>query len=509
MDELVLTLNIGTYSCEVIVFNELGEILIKRAKNLIMENPYPYFYEQDPKEWIRILKELTQEISRKIDLKNVRMICLTGHTQSLLLADSNLNPLTKCILWLDQRGFNEFYMLRRSLRARKLYELTGIKLDITVPLCKLLWVKRLKPKLFKKISRIYFSPKDYLIELFTGQYATDYPTASTTGFLNIYRKIWEREVLDIVKIDESVLPKLVNAHEVIGILSEEAAKILNVKAGTPVTIGAANVITYALGAGVTDEGQVADSTVVSEVVSVPIEEPLLDPLQRIDCVIHALPNKWLIVGAMMTSGAIIQWAIKNIIEDNSFNVELIDKYVEQCSPGARGLIVLPHFMGERTPYWNPKARGVILGLTLNHGKEHLVRALIESIGFGVKSIIEVFGELGLSINEIRIIGSWALSKTLRKVKADILGIKVVTPKYTEAACVGACILGLVGEGYYKHIEDAIKNIVKINEITYPDPGRKVFYEKMYEVYRKAYCNLIEIFEELSNITEEFLSLIHI
>ena len=503
-DSLVLTLNIGTFACEAAVFDMNANMLMRVEESLTIRSSKPNYYEQEPRNWIDTIIDITRSISKRIDLnKNkIEAIVLTGHTQSLLLTDATLSPLTSCILWLDQRAIKEFEALRKdAMVTEELYKLTGIKYDVTIPLCKLLWIRRSRPKALSKFKRIYFSPKDYIAEFFTGRYVIDYPTASTTGFLNIHSGKWESYALDIAALDASDMPKLVKAHEVVGTLKSDVAEILGLKSGIPVIIGKCNVLAYALGAGVISSSQVADSTVASEIVSIPTDKPVLDPLQRIDCIIHAVPSKWLVVGAMMSSGIVLRWLMKNLLSvGNSREISLIDELASKSPPGARGLIVLPHFMGERTPYWNPKARGVIVGMTLGHSKEDLVRAFIESIGFGVKNIIEVFDELGLKPDDVRVIGPFAALRILREVKADILGIKISMPRYVDAACVGAYILGLVGTNYYNNIEAALNDVVKINEIVLPDLRKNSIYSKLYEIYKSTYYNLIEIFDNLYSAT---------
>jgi len=208
---------------------------------------------------------------------------------------------------------------------------------------------------------------------------------------------------------------------------------------------------------------------------------------------------------MAALGKCLDWVRQVVGPGLSFE-ELIAQAV-QAPPGAGGLIFLPYLAGERAPIWDPQARGVFFGLTLNHRPEHLVRAVLESVAFALRHVAGELIEGGARIDELRVCGGHAQSGEWNQIKADVTGFSVAVPRVREAALMGvreaalmgAAVLAGVGAGQFTDITSGANQMVRIDSVLEPDPERQQRYSQMFDIYKRLYPDLREAFQELSGL----------
>jgi sugar (pentulose or hexulose) kinase len=309
---------------------------------------------------------------------------------------------------------------------------------------------------------------------------------------------WSDSLCEQLGIPIKKLPDTRPPGTVIGAITDKAAKATGLPRGTPVIAGGGDQQCAALGLGVVRPGQVSATTGTGTFVLADLEEPKLDPKMRVLTSLSVIPDHWVLEASMFTSGALYRWFRDNFMQceqqharEQGIDIyELMNREVECAEPGARGLLMLPHFAGAGAPYWDPEAKGVLHGLTLAHTRSDILRALAEGVCFEVKKSLDVLGELGLDIHELRIAGGVTRSDVWNRLQADIYGKPVVKTGLEETTALGAAILGCVGCDIYRTPQDAVKNMLEIKSEYKPDGKLEKFYKGVYVKHKKLYDDLI-------------------
>jgi xylulokinase len=216
------------------------------------------------------------------------------------------------------------------------------------------------------------------------------------------------------------------------------------------------------------------------------------------CLPHIIEGFWNVSGIISTSGKALDW-FKDAAGGQELDYEGLFEEVCQVPPGARGLIFLPYLAGERTPLWDPYARGCFIGLTASHGRAEMARAVVESVGFAIRDAIEVMGENGLAVGEMRVTGGQARSPLWNQIRADITGRRVLVPEILDSELLGCGIVGLYALGRHRSLEAAVEVLVRIRRAYEPRPELAAPYDELFRLYRRSYQGLKEVFEGLARV----------
>jgi sugar (pentulose or hexulose) kinase len=257
----------------------------------------------------------------------------------------------------------------------------------------------------------------------------------------------------------------------------------------------------ALGAGNIRPGLITENTGGALAIVATLEEPVFDPQGGIPCHYHALPDTYYLLPWGQTAGMALRWfrdvfgveEQREAARSNTDAYDLLTAGAAEVSPGAEGLVVLPHLMGAACPEFNPAARGVWFGVGLHHTKAHFVRATLESIAYMLRRNVEILKKLGIAVTEIRALGGGARSSLWNQIKADVLGVPVVTVATEEQACLGAAILAGTAVGLYPSPQQATEKLVEVTHRWEPDSENKSLYDDKYELYVRLYENLEDLF----------------
>lgn len=255
------------------------------------------------------------------------------------------------------------------------------------------------------------------------------------------------------------------------------------------------------------KGVVSCTIGTSGVVFASCDDVKIDPQNRLHTFCHAVPDKWYVMGVMLSAGGSLRW-FRDALGDQEVRVgkscgmdpyDLLSREAMQAEPGCEGLILLPYLMGERTPYPDPNARGVFFGLTLRHKKNQLVRAVMEGVAYGVKDSLGRLKEAGIEVEQVRVSGGGARSPVWRQIQADVCGVGVLTTEVDEGPAFGAALLAGVGVGVHESVERACEEAVKIVSKTMPVPENVNTYGEYYKIYRPLYGALKPDFDRVSEI----------
>jgi len=492
-----LGIDTSTTSSKALLIDERGEMVSVASSPHTLQTPKPLWSEQDPKEWWQAVSASIHGALEKAGIggEAISAIGLTGQMHGLVLLDEAGEVLRPAILWNDGRTQAQCDDIHARVGKEKFIQVTGnIALTgFTAP--KILWVKENEPEVYSRARHVLL-PKDYIRYRLTGEYAMDKADGSGTVLFDLRARDWSEEVLAALDIPGKWMPPTFEGPEFTGKVSAEAATATGLKSGTPVAAGGGDQAAQAVGVGAVNPGVVSLAVGTSGVVFATTPTALIEPEGRLHAFCHAVPGMWHFMGVMLSAAGSLQWYRDTLAPGISFDDLLLE--AESVPAGSEGLQFLPYLSGERTPYADPLARGAWIGLTLRHARGHLTRAVLEGVSYGLKDSFTLIQNAGLGeILQIRASGGGVKSALWRQILASILEAELVTVNTTEGAAFGAALLAGVGAGSWKDVPTACDQIVKITNITSPDPDQVEAYRKAYPRYCQLYPSLKPSFEQMA------------
>ena len=314
----------------------------------------------------------------------------------------------------------------------------------------------------------------------------------------------------MLDLDARLLPRAYESPEITGQITRETAVVTGLKAGTPVVGGGGDQASSAVGNGIVLPGLTSATLGTSGVIFTHTDLPKLDPLGRIHTFCHAVPGKWHVMGVTQGAGLSLRWFRDQFGASEAWLArqtgvdpyELIIEQAAKIPPGSQGLLWLPYLMGERTPHLDAQARGMWFGLTAAHTRGHMIRSILEGVAFSLRDSIEIFKELEIPVEQIRVSGGGSRSFLWRQIQADIYGRQLVTLRTSEGSAFGAALLAGVGAGIYATVEESARAAIQIRESMTPHAASARLYNRQYQIYRTLYPTVRELAHQLGAIGEE-------
>jgi len=504
-DNRLIGIDIGTTGSRCILFDSEGQVVGSSYVEYAVQTPHPGWAEQHPNQWWKsTLSNLTTLLGKtKVDPEKIAVISVTGQQPSPVFLDREGIPLCNSLLWMDRRTFPQCRLLQETVGEDQLYKKTGLRIDPMYSLSKIMWIRENLPEVFRKTQKI-LQPKDFIIFKLTGKIVTDYASGSATQLLDVQKLEWSPELLRITGLSPDKLPSLSLSTSIAGGLSDQVASEIGLKQGTPVVVGAGDSTVSAVGAGVVRAGHTCVNIGTASDVMTCVRKPRLDPKRRMGYYPHAVPGKYITIAGANTSGISLRWFRDQFcgVEKNSAHSLDLDPYdlmnleAERSKPGAEGLIFLPYLLGERSPVFDPLARGCFFGITLRHQRCDFIRSIMEGIGYSIKDRIDAQEEIGIKVSSITIAGGAAKSGLWRQIVADITGKKVRLLRVTEATCLGAAVLGGVGVKIYATVEDMCDKVVPTAKVHQPAQHNHATYQSLFSIYKELYSSTKPLFEKI-------------
>ena len=450
-----------------------------------------------------------KEIASKLNVREVKVdaLAISAQAESFVVLDKEDQPLRNVIVWLDSRSSVEADEIRNEFGKRRIYHTTGSPdVDPTWTSTKLLWIRKNEPDIFRKISKILFV-EDYLIYRMTNNFAANGALYCSSLLYDIINNTWWKDMLDFLKIDESILPKLYPSGVEVGRLTEEARKELKISKDSIVVSGGMDQACGCVGTGNISPGILTENIGASLNVCVTTDKPVFDKNFRVPCQTHSVFEKFIYLPWTKTAGMTLKWFKDNFCEEQikeasrrGINVyDILTKNIKKIPPGSNGVIMLPYLAGAMSPEMDENARGVLYGLNLSTNRDIIIRAIIESITYMLRSNIELVEEANIKVEGIIASGGASNSDTWNQIKADILGKPIMTIVNQDSGCLGAAILSGVGAGIYKSIDQACKLIIKKGKEYIPDSKNIKIYDQYYHIYEDIYKNLKPLFKKTANL----------
>lgn len=488
---------IGSSNLKCLIVGEDGRIGGSASKELVTHYAYPGWAEQNPESWYTAFSETTQRALTASGIKKeyIQAVCITAATHTPVLLDRRNRPLRPAILWTDQRSRHEARWLNQT-HGESIFNIAYHQANPTWTLPQLLWLQRNEPHVVQKTVKLMM-PKDYLRFRLTGTWETDPTDALGTLMLDAAKIKWSGTLCAYIDWPISTLPPIRPPTHIAGGISDKAASATGLLKGTPVVVGTSDTAAESLGAGAVNPGQTIIKLATACNISVVTRAPHPDPL--LFNYYHVVSNLWYTVAATNNGAATHRWMRDQFFRrenpPNGVPKEIsfreMDDMASKIPLGCRGLIFHPYLQGERTPYWDPLLRGDFLGITMQHTREHFVRALYEGIAFSLLDCLFSLNPLKPAMAENRIIGGGSKSTVWRQIVSDVLGKTLLKPEIDEAA-YGAALLAGIGIGMYADEKDAIKTCVNIIDENTPNSQNHDRYMELFEIYKKAQKYLVEI-----------------
>ncbi len=473
-------IDLGTSSLKGILVDKKGKIIREAMSAYPVSHPYPNWSEQNPEEWLFACKKVINDLKKDYE-KLIKGIAFSGQMHGLVLLDKDDNIIRPCMLWNDGRSEKETVYLNEVVGKKTLADLTG---NIAFPgftLPKLLWVKNNEPKNFQKIAKIML-PKDYLVYKFTGVHASDFSDASGTLLLDVKNKVWSQAMCNICEIKEEWLPTLYESYDVVGKVLME----YNLP-NAVVIAGAGDNAAAAIGTNTINNCACNISLGTSGTIFIASDTFVVDKNNALHAFAHA-NGKWHLMGCILSAASCRSWWLEDILATNDYKKDEID--ISNAESGE--LIFLPYLMGERCPHNDVAIRGAFIGLSATTTRGEMSKAIMEGVAFALRDCFEIARSSGLVIKTSTLCGGGAKSKGWAQIIANVLDIEIKTLLNEEGPALGAAILAMLGTKEYSSLSEITK-IIKYNETFKPQEIVAKNYEGKYEVFKKLYPALKNVY----------------
>jgi xylulokinase len=505
---IYLGIDIGTSATKTLAIDDAGRILAEAmSAEYPLFHPQPSWSEQNPEDWWQATQATVRAVLTKAAAKpaDVKAIGLSGQMHGSVFLDDKQRVIRPALLWNDQRTAAECEEIERRAGGRDALirmvanpALTGF----TAP--KVLWLRNKEPENFAKLRKLLL-PKDYIRYRLTGEFATEVSDASGMLLLDVGRRRWSNELLSALELDEKLLGRCYESHEVTGRLTREAADALGLTINCAVIGGAGDCAAGAVGNGIVTTGCASTSIGTSGVVFVHSDDVKIDPRGRVHTFCHAVDGKWHMMGVNLSAGGGLQWfrntlcqSLKSFGDSEGFDpYDLLAQEAAAVPAGSQGLFFLPYLSGERTPHADPNARACFIGLTRAHRRGHMARSVMEGVTFNLRESLEIFRELKVPITEIRASGGGAKSPLWRQIQADVFGQSVVTLNAEQGPAYGVALLAAVGAGAFPTIQAACQASIRVVSETKPSAEAARQYDRGFAIYRQLYPALQPTFHEIA------------
>ena len=441
----------------------------------------PGWAEQDPGAWWAALTETTRELAG-LDVADIVAVSADGHGPTLVAVDATGHPTRPAITWLDTRAGQE---------AEELATRTGVRGWALGGMPAALWVERHEPDV-AAATAWYMTTWEYLALRLIGV---------AVASLIANQLVPDPVDVDAAGVQRSKLPPAGVAGTVIGEVTPGAAAATGLRAGTPVVGGTVDAFASYLGAGLLEPGDAYDPGGTAGGLGVYWDRPVEVPGAFVTPA--PLPGLYSVGAAMAATGRALDWYRTEIL-GGTVTTDALLREVAETPAGADGLVFLPYLAGERSPIWDPTARGVLAGLTLGHRRGHVARAIVEASALALRHVAEPMLEAGIRINELRLCGGPARSDVWNQIKADVTGFDVAIPRVLETGVVGSAILGAVGVGGFPDLRAAIPAMTAIDHRLEPRIEHAATYDTLYGAYRALYPATAPILRPLASAEPEVL-----
>ena len=499
----LLGLDLGTSTAKAGLFTLDGREVAVAGEEYLEIPEGTATVEVDPELFWQAICRVTRRAVAQAEGARGRILALSmsSHAETLVFLRRDGRPARPAIFTNDTRAEQEARELAGKLDPAWLLERTGQPEVVALwPACKIAWLRRHEPETFAEIAHILL-PEDYIFHRLCGALAAEATAWGSSIMVDLRARDWLDPVLELVGIRRAQLPEIVASGTAVGTVSRGAAADLGLEPGVPVVVGAMDQLCAGAAAGNVRPGMVTVSTGSVLALLATTDRPIFDPVTKISCYTHVVPEAYCLIPWNPTGGLVLKWfkdrfgtaEQEQARRTGESAYDLLCGPAAEVPPGCEGLVMLPHLQGVLFPEINPAARGAFFGFCLGHTRAHFTRAILEAIAFMLRSGLEALAGLGVEVGEVRLLGGGARSRLWTQIEADVCQVPVAIPAASEAAVQGAALLAAVGAGVYPDVPAAARAMVQIKERIEPNPALAETYERAYRRYQALYRQLKPLF----------------
>jgi xylulokinase len=486
--------DLGTTGARAVRIDSRGALVASETAAYPLLTPQPGWTEQEPEDWWRAALIAIRAVVAARDTPVVAL-GVTGQMHGAVFLDDHDESIRPAILWNDQRTARAAQTIDEVIGRSRLARITGNRALTGFQAPKIVWLREAEPAQYARIRSILL-PKDFLRLRLTHVHATDASDASGTLLLDLATRDWSAEILRDLDLRPEWFPPVSESPAVTATISAPGAHATGLPVGTPVVAGAGDNAAAAIGSGVVRAGAGLVSLGTSGVVLAHSDRAAIDPSGALHAFCAAVPGGYHLMGVMLSAGGSLRW-LRDAFARGDESYDSLVAAAGPIEPGAQGLQFLPYLAGERTPHMDPDARGAFLGLSLAHGRGHLVRAVLEGVAYGLNEGLVRMRALGVAPDELIATGNGMSNATWRAIIAAVLDRPLRRLLVDEGPAFGAALLAGVGIGNFASVQDAARVVALAPQADQPDPHLVSTYRAGYERFTRAYPALREMRESIA------------
>jgi xylulokinase len=501
MKDLILGIDIGTTGTKCTIYDFTGKIEGSAYKEYRMLHPQPNWTEQNPECWWEAVQENLMDCFKRQGIDSGRIIGIgISCTNAVVIVDKKGNPLYNAISLHDQRAATQVEWLSEHIGEDRIRKSAANRLAMgSFALPTLRWLVDNRPELIDNASKLLV-PSGYIIHKLTDKFTINKPRMDLTLLSNIYTGQWEEELAELAGIPRKILPRACDPTELVGTVTAEAAELTGLKAGTPITAGVIDTVAATIGSGAVYPGDVSLTIGSSGRICIVAPQPIND--RRLLNTHGAFDGQYIIIQSTDNAGISLRWfrdtfgaAILAQVKDTGENTyTYIDELATKIAPGSGGMIYLPYLAGEKSPIWNPNARGVFFGIGLNSDIGCFARSIMEGVAFSLRDCRDIVLS-GSGLEFIPIGGGIANSKLWCQIFADVLNCPMLQLKSNETETLGDIIIAAQALGIKEIPIDFGKTIARSGQILTPNSEVVPLYNERYSEYKNLYEKVKPCFEK--------------
>jgi ribulokinase len=497
----------GTESVRVGIFDRGGNPVVFAGQTYALHHPRPGWAEQDPVEWWSSLLTATKKAMSEgaVSPEEIAGISCDTTTCTVVALDGRDEVLRPAIIWMDVRAADQARRVQETGDPALKYNGFGSVSAEWMP-CKALWLKENEPETYENAKHIC-EYQDWMTHRLTGEWTASINNTSFRWYYDRDEGGWPESLYESIGIGEVLKKfpqKVLDMGTVVGSLRREAAEELGLPEGIPVAEGGGDAFVAMVGLDVLEPGKTALITGSSHVMVGQAAEPIHGAGFFGAFTDGVVPGQYTIEGGQVSTGSVVAWfknrfakaATEEAARRGGDPYDVLNEWAAEIPPGSEGLVVLDYFQGNRTPYTDPLARGVMWGLSLRHGEGHIFRAIIEGVCYGTEHIFRTMREHEFEPKEIVAAGGPTKSDLWMQMHADVSNLPISFTMVGDAPALGSAILAAVGAGIYPDVQVAAKNMVHVERTIEPDPQRHEEYRFYVDKYVETYPKMKDLMHDV-------------
>ncbi|MDF2959660.1 MAG: carbohydrate kinase [Paenibacillus sp.] len=495
LNTYLVGIDIGTSGCKVALFDPDGDVLFQGTQPYQTHYPQAGYAEQNPEDWWRAVCVNLRDMFKQtgINPKQIKGIGVDGQSGSAIPLNRNGRLLRNAIIWLDRRTVKQCDQLVESIGQERLFAVSGNPMAPSYITGKLRWLQENEPELYKETSK-FVQCNSYIVYKLTAEYSQDVSQGNGLHAFNIETKSWDYALAEQMGIAGDLLPEIYECSDVVGGVTPFASSETGLAVGTPVVAGGLDAACATLGAGAVRVGEVQEQGGQAGGMSIVMDRPVKNDKLILSC--HVVKDKWILQGGTVGGGS-LNWMRREFAgEADPHFFRLANEEASRIRAGSEGLVFLPYMAGERSPVWDPEAKGVFIGLSYEKTKGHMARAIMEGCALALQHNLKTAEESGVPIHTLHSTGGAANSELWTQIKADVTGKVFKIPSSDSATTLGAAILAGVGTGIFRDFGDAVQRMVRISREQRPNQQNEYVYGMVYDIYLETYNRLKDVFPRM-------------